>query len=125
MAIAEARAAFEAAFNGGDPAAVAAMHSEDGIVLAPGWKTTEGRDRIETMYTAFFKAGFSNLRSEEVSFEMAGNDMAVEVVHDQATRTDGNGDKTEHSYKVLRVWKKDADGAWLVHRESFNDLPGG
>lgn len=121
--IAAAVQSYEETFNAGDAAGLAMQYTEYGIAHAPGWKVVSGRDGLERMYTAFFKAGFSDLRSEPDTLETEG-DMAVETYVVTTTRTDGDGAKTDHSYKELRVWKRGDDGAWRVHRLSFNSMPG-
>ncbi len=115
--------AFEADFNNADAAAVAANFTEGAIALSPGWDVVMGRDNIETMYTAFFSAGFHDLNGHSHDIEFVGDNTAIHVHLQDVTRTDKDGASTPHKFKGLKVWRKGDDGAWLVHRTSFNPMP--
>lgn len=122
--IAAAHKSFEDAFNSQDAAGVAAHFTEDAIALSPGWNVVEGRDGIETMYTAFLEAGFHDLESTPVTLDFINDDVAVEVFLHTSHRTAGDGARKEHFFKVLDVWQRDEDGSWRIYRTSFNPRPG-
>ena len=121
--IAAASATFDDAFNSGDPAQIAANFTEDAIALSPGWKFVSGRDKVETMFSAFMKAGFGDKVSTTESLEIVSDDAAIEVLWDEVSRSDKSGAIHREYSKILRTWRKEADGVWRIHRWAWNDLP--
>ena len=71
-------AAWTAAFNKGDAAAVAAMYTEDAYVLPPGAEMVKGRPAIETFWRqAAQQMGDAKLTTVDVL--PLGNDAAREI----------------------------------------------
>jgi hypothetical protein len=53
--------AFETAFNGGDAAGVAAVYTEDALLLPPGEPQVNGREAVEAYWQAAIDAGVTGL----------------------------------------------------------------
>lgn len=109
-------AAFEAAYNAGDSAGVAAFYTEDAIALPPGSPMVEGREAIEAMWQGAIDSGFKDLKL---------NALEIVVVGDTAYETstyDGMAGDVPAPGKYVVVWQK-VDGVWLLHRDIWNDSP--
>lgn len=114
--IAEASAAFAAAWDAGDAAAMAALYTDDAMVLPPGGEALEGREAI----TAFWQDFIESLAGSQVALETtevrSGDGGAIEVGSWAITGADG--EHVDHG-KYVVVWKY-VDGAWRLHRDIFN-----
>ncbi|MEE9576989.1 MAG: SgcJ/EcaC family oxidoreductase [Gemmatimonadota bacterium] len=114
--IAEADAAFAAAWDAGDGAAMASLYTEDAMVLPPGGEAVEGREAI----TAFWQGFIESLAGSQVALETtevhSGDGAAIEAGSWAITGADGG--HIDHG-KYIVVWKY-VDGAWRLHRDIFN-----
>ena len=115
QAIAEANAALEAAFNAGDGAGMAALYTEDAMLLPPGGESVEGRAAIE----AFWQSAI-----EELGVQVALKTSELKSHMDAATEvgsyvfTGEGGSHVDHG-KYVVLWKK-VDGDWKLHRDIWN-----
>lgn len=122
QAIEAADAKFCEAFNAGDAAALAALYTEDGIMMPPNHVMVQGKVAIEEYGTTLASMGVSGLSLTTVDVMQAG-DMVIELAKYTVTIPGGLQD----SGKGLVVWKKDVDGSWKLHRDIWNSsllLPG-
>ena len=107
--------AWQAAYNGGDAAAVAALYAEDAKVLAPGAAAVSGRAAIQAAWAQDFARGSKmTLTTEEV---FGGGDYAIAVggwVETAAT----DGAHRDHGTYVT-VYKK-VGGDWKIYRDTWN-----
>ena len=53
---------YDAAFNKGDPSALAAVFTKDGVFVSPLGPIVHGTEGLKAYYTSAFKAGFSGHR---------------------------------------------------------------
>lgn len=116
-AIAEIQEKWIAGYNAGDAAAVAALYTEDAMLLPPNSEPVEGRDAIRAYWQSFMDqapGSTVNLTTEEV--HAPGGDMAVEVGGYVSTGPDG-GHLDHGTFMVL--YKK-TDGGWKMYRDAFN-----
>jgi ketosteroid isomerase-like protein len=97
--IAEADAAFAAAWDAGDGAAMAALYTDDAIVL---------QGFIESLVGSQVALETIEVRS--------GNGVAIEVGSWAITGADG--EHVDHG-KYIVAWKY-VDGVWRLHRDIFN-----
>jgi len=117
-----ALASFTEAFNGGDAAGVAALYTEDAVLLPPGGARVDGREPIQAFWQGAIDAGLSALTLEAVEVEERG-DLAFEVGK-FTLQAPGEGDqKTTVFGKYIVVWKKGDDGAWRLYRDIWNTDP--
>lgn len=116
---------WSAAFLTGDPAAVAALYTEDGATIEASGDWRRGRAAIaEGMRPQLDSTTFT--AREDVTEEVIplGADWVFEVGHYSATGTskaDGSPRSTSGRYIVL--WRKDADGVWRIHRDMGTEAP--
>ncbi len=80
---------FEAAFNGGDMAALAALYAEDATLLPPDSDAISGRPGIERFWQGVRDAGVARIAMHPQRVEASG-DLAAEV--STADLTVGSGD---------------------------------
>jgi len=115
QAIEAADAKFCEAFNAGDAAALAALYTEDGMMMPPNHEMLQGKAAIEEYGTALASMGVTGLSLTTVEVMQAG-DMVVELAKYTVTIPGG----LEDSGKSIVIWKKDADGSWKLHRDIWN-----
>ncbi len=110
-----ADAKFSEAFNAGDAAALAAMYTEDAIVMPPNHESVQGTNAIEQVFSGFISMGATNLTltADDV---MGAGDLVIETGKYSLALPGGLQD----SGKYLVVWKKAADGSWKPHRDIWN-----
>ena len=108
--------AWEAGWNAGDAAAIAAVHAEDALILPPGSQAIKGREAIQAYWQAALDEAegvTSTIESKEI--HVLG-DAAIEVGSYMDTNTDGS--HRDHG-KFIAVWTK-VDGKWMLARDIFN-----
>lgn len=120
-AIEAASDAFAEAFNAGDAEAVAAMYTEDAVVLPPGKEAIEGRAAIQ----ADFAADLADMEGMVMTLETT----EVQAAHGHALEVGGytlegaDGSHVDHG-KFIAVWKNTDDG-WKMTRDIWNSSMGG
>jgi ketosteroid isomerase-like protein len=101
-----------------DYAAMAALYTENAMVLPPDGPIVTGRPAIEEFWRSAANAlGLTGAVLRTRDLEVAG-DTAYEV--GEANLNLGGGQIT---VKYLVVWMKDADGNWRLHRDIWNTMP--
>lgn len=106
--------AWQTAYNAGDAAAVAALYTEDGKVMAPGNATVSGRTAIQAFFAKDLTGGAKNALTLEEVF--GGGDFAIEVGSFVATGADGA--HLDHGM-FTTVYKK-VGGEWKIYRDTWN-----
>ena len=112
-------AAWAAAANRGDAAAVAAMYTDSATMLPPGADIQKGRSAIEKTVGSIGRSGVRNFTLTTLDVEQLGPNAAREI--GQFT-LDAPGPKKK-SVKVYgkyaTVWKL-VDGKWLLDVDIWN-----
>ena len=120
--VAASNQAFEAAFNAGDSAALAALYTKDTAVLPPNLARIDGRDGAQNLWQNFFDAGITDI--DLVTDELLTNDgWATEIGHFTLKAPDGNGGTATLKGKFVVLWKLEGDGVWRLHRDIWNTDP--
>ena len=107
----------------GDAAGVAAMYTEDAVVLPPNMEKVSGRAAIEEFWaTGISQLGlkFSELKTEEL---LGSGDFFIQIGSYTLTIQPAGQKPVEDKGKMVMIWKQTAEG-WRVHRDIWNsNLP--
>lgn len=119
-------AAFSKAYETLDPATVANLYTEDALYLEPQSDVLRGRKAILDNFTGFFgsvrEAGSTiRIRFEIVDRQVAG-DLATDVGYFTLSRATKDGRDSTSRGKFVVVGKKQADGAWRFHVDSYSGI---
>lgn len=120
-AVEAASAAFVEAFNAGDAEAVAAMYTEDAVILPPGSDAVEGRAAIQEAMATELAAMGDAVMTFETNEVQAAHGHALEV--GGYTVEGADGAHLDHG-KFIAVWKNTDDG-WKMTRDIWNSSMGG
>jgi uncharacterized protein (TIGR02246 family) len=112
---------FEAAYNTGNAAGVAALYTEDAVVLPPGGGFVEGREAIADLWQGAMDSGFYMLDLQPNEIVVVGDTAYETSTFVGKLRTD-EGDVAAHG-KYVVVWKKNGGGDWRLHRDIWNEMP--
>jgi uncharacterized protein (TIGR02246 family) len=115
---------WSAAFLAGNAAGVAALYTEDAAQVQASGDWFRGRDRITSAMQAQFDTLAVTAREDITEEVIAAGDYAVEIGHysyEGTSKTDKSPRSAAGRYMVL--WRKDADGAWRLHRDIGSEVP--
>lgn len=102
------------AFAEGDPEGVAALYTDDAVLLAPQRAMLEGRGAVEAFMRGAMEQGVTEIDLESVEVVGLG-DTAYEMGEYELFA----GDRRVDRGKYLVVWRKESDG-WKLHRDMMN-----
>jgi uncharacterized protein (TIGR02246 family) len=109
---------FCAAAGRKDFAGMAALYTNDAKVLPPDAPIVTGKKAIEEFWRSAAAAlGLTSVTLKTVDLEAAG-DTACEVGEADLTLSAGQA-----KVKYVVVWRRGADGQWLLHRDIWNNTP--
>jgi uncharacterized protein (TIGR02246 family) len=112
--VAKVTAKWQSAYNAGDGAAVAALYTDDAVLMPPNSPPVTGGQAIEAFWSeAVGQGATTELTSKEV---YAMGDMAVEVGMYSGTNADGS--HQDHGHFTV-IYKK-VDGKWMMFRDMWN-----
>jgi len=118
-AITAADRAWEAAYNAGDSAAVAALYAADAAVLPPGGARIDGREGIADFWAAAIASGLTAVELDTTEIEVFG-DTATTVGYLAGTVPADGGGTTAVAGKFIVIWKRSGDGSWQLYRDTWN-----
>ena len=103
-----------------DAAAVASAWADDGVIMSPAVGDLTGPHAIHE----FLSQGYPTMESVDLDLtsqevEVMG-DLATEVAHYKETLHMADGSKQHLSGRYIFLWRRDASGAWKIHRGIFN-----
>ena len=111
-----------AAYNAGDADAVAALHAEDGVVMAPGAVAAVGRAAIRD----FIAADIASSKAQGLTFTAdESSDAAVDGNTGWTSGTFGVADASGNTVatgKYLSVYER-INGEWQIVRDIWNSDP--
>lgn len=118
-AIERQAAAWGDAVNRGDSAAVAALYTDDAVLMAPNAEPIRGRDAIRGFADTLRGLSPRDVRLTVEEVEVCG-DTAFEVgSYTMSLQPPSQARMTDRG-KYLVVWKRQPDGSWRIHRDIFN-----
>lgn len=116
---------FEAAVESNDPAALAALYTEDAVLLPPGAERVEGKQGIQSTFAEWLDADPTasiELTADKVEVAESG-ELAYEIGTAQVSGTGPDGAAYDETGKYLVVWKR-VDGEWKTAADSWSlDTP--
>lgn len=119
-----ARAAFWAAHEEGDAEALAALVTEDAVLWAQGMEEVSGREALHATAEGMFSAmAISDFEIDSRELTVHGG-IAYELATYSETITYEGAEPSAVRGRYLIVWKREADGAWRVHRNMFHFVSG-
>jgi uncharacterized protein (TIGR02246 family) len=104
------------AFNTGDAAGVAAMYTQDAVVLPPGMEMIRGRDDIQAMWQGAAEQ-MGDLKLTTTDVKPLG-DSAVREIGTATAKTDG-GQPQDIAIKYVVIWEKVGD-EWKIATDIWN-----
>ena len=116
-AIRGASQAWAEALKADDDAAAVAFATEDAVLMPPNMPAFQGRPALEE-----FLAGFTVTESSETRLEIEGRgDLAFErAAYVVSFVPEGQTEPTAYPGKYLKIWRKQADGTWLMAVDIWN-----
>jgi len=117
----EAHYAYEAAINSNNTDRVMAMYDKDAEVLEPDGRFISGHKNIRKWVDDYFKA-FKTVWKKVPLKNFVCGDYGFDEGIDTAVDTPRNGGKpTQYNCKGILIYKRQADGGWLVFRDIWNN----
>jgi uncharacterized protein (TIGR02246 family) len=111
-------AKFDAAFNKGDAAAVAALYTPDATVLPPGSDAVHGRAAIQKFWQGAMDAGVKNVTITADTVESYGR-AAREIGHVALDAPDAQKQMVHTVGKYVVIWKQ-TRGGWQIDTDIWN-----
>lgn len=112
-------ARFAEAYNQGDVAAVAALYTDDAVLMPPNLEMLRGKEAIEQFWAGARQMGVLDPALETVQVEESG-DMACEIgVYTLKIQPEG-GQATTDKGKYVVLWKRQGDGSWKLAVDIWN-----
>ena len=117
-ALARTSEAYSRAAVSGDMAALAALYAEDAILLPPNQGAVEGRGAIQAFFETF--PTITEFQLEQMEIE-GGADMAwVRGAYSMKIAVPNVAIPASDQGKYVEIWKKQADGSWMIARDIYN-----
>ena len=119
MAIEEANMKFGEAVRQDDAAALAALYTDDAILLPPDSEMIKGKQGIEAFWSGGLQMGIKDAVLTIVDVFGSG-DLVYEVSNFTLTIQPEGQEPIEQKGKYVVVWKQTADGLWKMQVDIFN-----
>ncbi|MEW5974581.1 MAG: DUF4440 domain-containing protein [Acidobacteriota bacterium] len=120
-AIESSSQAFLKGFRAADWNAVSALYTEDAVLMPPNAPTVQGKEAIGKFFGSMPPAAAFDLQNVEID---GREDLAFVRGTYRMTLSVGGGEPVVDAGKYLEIRRKQADGSWLIWRDTFNsDVP--
>jgi len=118
-AIEKGGAQFVEALNRGDAAAIAAMYTDDAILLPPNSEMIRGRQGVQEFWNTALQMGVKSVTVTTVDTHVSGDTAYRVVKYTLTIQPQGQGSMID-SGKAVDLWKRQADGSWKVQVDIWN-----
>ena len=119
QAVESGNAKWMAAFNQGDAAAVAALYTDNAILMPPNSGMVEGRQGVQDFWQGAIQSGLKGAALTTVSVQVSG-ETAYEIGKFSLSVYAEDKEPQAISGKYVVVWKKASDGMWKLHVDIWN-----
>lgn len=110
---------WNAAFNRGDAAAVAALYTDDATVLPHTHDVIRGSGKIREFWTSVIGTGFKDHSIELLDVHVDGN-LACEIAK-WAARGPGQDDQPQsYGGSLVNLYERQRDGSWKCRLHIWN-----
>jgi len=118
--IEETNAEFSAAVSHGDTAAIAALYTDDAIVLPPNAEMVRGRQAIKGLFDGMIQQmGIPQLTLRTMQVDEVG-EMANEIGEYTLKFQPAGGEPVTDIGKYVVIWKRQGDDSWKLHIDVWN-----
>ncbi len=100
----------------GDWDALAALYTEDAVVMPPNQELVIGRSAIRNLFSVLTVSDF---QLEPIEIDGCG-DLAFARGSYSWTLRVGDGEPARDHGKWLTIWRKQPDGTWLLSQDIWN-----
>jgi uncharacterized protein (TIGR02246 family) len=116
-----------AAHNAGDAAAIAALLTDDAVLMPPNEPTVIGKEAAQSGAQTVFDHFTVKLTAELVEVEVAGDWAFGRGTFTYTATPKAGGEPIEGSDRFLTIYRRQLDGSWKIHRDIYNShkpIPG-
>jgi uncharacterized protein (TIGR02246 family) len=114
----ELRQRWVAAANAKDAAGLAALYTDDALLMPTNMASVKGRAAIQSSWKGMLDQG-----AHDISLKKVGGAQAADWGYEVGTYSAMFGTSPDKGKYMLSV-KKGKDGKWLIHEDIFNsDMP--
>ncbi|THK34018.1 SgcJ/EcaC family oxidoreductase [Ensifer sp. MPMI2T] len=117
--VSQANDRWNAAFNRGDAAAVAALYTPDATVLPHTHAVVKGQAAIADFWAGLISAGVKGHGIELLDAQAAG-DVAYSSGKWWATGSGEDGRPAQFEGTIVTIWRKQNDGSWKLCLHTWN-----
>lgn len=118
--IEETNAEFSAVASRGDAAAIAALYTDDAVVLAPNAEMVRGKQAIKGLFDGMIQQmGAPQLTLRTIQVDEVG-DMANEIGEYTLKFQPAGGEPVTDIGKYVVIWKRQGDDSWKLHIDVWN-----
>ena len=110
---------YVSAHNASDPDRLAALFTEDAILMPMDEPSLSGRKAIRDHYEEFFDQNPSAIELSPLETRVAG-DWAFERIQVKVTLPDGGRQDRHADVKYLWILQRQPDGSWKIARAIYN-----
>ncbi len=119
QAIRELNNAYTAGVNSENADALAALYTDEAVLLLEGSPAVIGRSNIRAALAEFLALGDFQVSATVEEVEVVG-DLGYYWGYARGTMTDSSGNESAVDLKYLLVCKRQADGSWKISHQSEN-----
>ncbi len=108
------------AYRSGDAAQLAALYTDDALLLPPDAEMVRGKEGIQQLFGAFMASGVKEINLSIVEVESDGGQFAHEVGTAELVIRPGGQPEMRATGKYVVIWKREGD-TWKLHVDIFNN----